>query len=669
MKGAFAIAAAEIRQHRLVLWAALVCGLMPLLLLIPSVNRTLPQFSSPGEAHPGVATAVWFLAVVLSIAVAAGLGMDAFAGDLRDRRLGFWLSRPLPLVQYWAGKLGAAWLLSVAAAVIVMLPGHLLGALGWSETVVSLHKALGWRGWLAGLAFAVAAGSALSGVIRARSALVVLDIAMVPIVAAAWWSALGSNHQAGTLAVLIEYGFKWLLAMTCAVLLAAGAAQVCVGRLDLRRGHALLSAIAWGGMLVLGSGGMLAFSRYVRSETPADLRLFLVRAPGSGGQVLLEGWSRRWKYHDSSFLVDEQGRSVRVDSGLMAFAYVWSRDGRTLAGSRAGLGPQELPVFLRGFGFEPALTVLQVDLPTPRIHSLPIPRDALVYAVSPRGRRLLMDRRNVWIADAETGQAIATLDDPHEWTRASFVSEDTVRAVRRVQPPASSRVDAGDAGAPVGLRTTRATVVDWNLESGHVTDRGSIDLRGGWSPRAGLTPSEDWQSVLRVDESGLYLHGLDGRVIATLVDGWQSRMNRAAGPLSGGRYGCIEEQPSGLYLRVFASDGRLLSEARLRGRSPLRVGGEPAAGVLAIEVAPFFGEGERATLLVDLATGATVRREPGLSPAIRRWEPGSDLESTHVDPGSFGARLFFGDDGLVSLDPATGAKTVVVASRNRLAEN
>lgn len=700
MKAAFAIAAAEIRQHRLVLWAAPLVGLLPLVVHY-ALERTLPRAGVKSQARTDLYTGeeweffVWAAAWVFSMAVALGLGATVMSRELGERRLGFWLSRPVPLVQYWAGKLGATLLLAVAVGALVLLPAHLLGSMSWDSTSISFFRRSAQliRTWLTMLGLVGAAAAVMGGAFRARGGLLILDIVMVPLVWAASLSALGSTWQAGTGETVVLFGVPRLLLVAVAVLLVASAAQVCAGRLELQRGHALLSAITWGGLLLFFVGGIRAFSGYVASETPADLRLphgVWIDAPEAGSHVVLAGASARWSYnYTPGFVVDAQGRFVRIGGFEGVSGLAWSRDGRHVACSRSGFGPEQGPdrprLFLNAFGWAPTLVVRDVDRPE-ATRRLTLEEDLEVAAVSPSGQRLLLrSRQGKQVFAVESGNTKAVLEDPLPWKHAEFLDEKTLRALRierrptpaaprgdlvnqLVQPTAAALLGERDMAERPPLAFEQATVVEWDVDSARVTERGKVALQGSRTFFAGLTPSADWQKLLRHDATGLYVHGLDGQVVATLVDGW-AKGNRAAGPLSGDRYGCIEEGPEGLRLRVFGSDGRLLSEARLKGRFPVRVGGEPRAGLLALGVAPLSDEGERATLLVDLASGNVVGREPGLSPAARRWEPGNDLESTHLEPGSFATRLLLGEDGLVSLDPATGARSVLVARRNRLAED
>ena len=70
-----------------------------------------------------------------------------------------------------------------------------------------------------------------------------------------------------------------------------------------------------------------------------------------------------------------------------------------------------------------------------------------------------------------------------------------------------------------------------------------------------------------------------------------------------------------------------------------------------------------------LASGNIVRREPGLLPGLRRWQvaQATVLQGEYPDPepASLATRLFFGDEGVVRLDPSTGDRRVIVARRDR----
>src|SRR5690242_13988632 len=98
MRTTFAVALLELRRRRAVVLAALVVGVMSLAApLVPSLRA---------EQRHGLRglVAVW-LGVVLLVPLSLALGSSTLAGDLRARRAGFFLARPIPAWAVFAGKL------------------------------------------------------------------------------------------------------------------------------------------------------------------------------------------------------------------------------------------------------------------------------------------------------------------------------------------------------------------------------------------------------------------------------------------------------------------------------------------------------------------------------------------------------------------------------------
>jgi len=655
MRGALAIAVEELRTHRLALWAGLGMGLPPLAAAAYGARGPEPFYLAAGAG---------------AVAMAIILGASVVPRDIAERRLGFYLSRPLSPLAYWAGKMAVALLLAIAAGLLAFLPGLLLGRLsvvdtrgldGWG---VATTIAQGWKRWLVVLSFFVAASAVAGGAVRSRSGLLMLDVLMLPVAWIAVLFAFGGVWGAGTAEVVMTLAVPWLSRALIVALLVAGAIQVCVGRLETRRGHLLLSSIAWGGVLLLFAGGLRAFSAYVASAEPADLRHpggsglgWIVRAPRAGEPVLIEGISAKWGARfQPSFLLEAGGGFVRLGGTESTETLALSADGRYLARSFWAPFPVMEPFLSAGLG--PSLSLL--DLRAPGAEPRRLARDARgpierIVSLSPRGEQVLLafaDRRE--IVDLSSGRTLARATDAAAWSYPTFLAEGSLRALR--------------------LGGGRATVLDWEVGSGQVRERGSIGVSGfnrTWytSNLPPVWPIDDWRRLARFDAQGLSIHDPDGATVATLVEGWpEGRWNRQAGPLSDGRVGLFEEDGEGLRLRVWDASGRLVSDGRFEGRFPLVVGGEVSPGLLAVGHRPRASSpAGRAggTSLVDLATARVVRVEADLQPAMRRWLFLRELDARGPEPGSLATRLFFGAQGLVSLDPATGARTVVVAPRDR----
>ncbi len=650
MRGAFAVAAAYVRAHRLVLWSAPLFAVLGHFSVVVAAFMENGRLSARDLVEPVPPELGLLLAVVscqlMQMGLALVLGAGAVSRDLAERRIGFYLSRPLSPFAYWAGKMSAACFVACAAGWLVLLPGLLKTTWGQSSLAAGILTPLSIG--LVSIPVLAAAGGAAAGAVRSRLSLLIIDLLMLPLTFLAFWLSVGSAWDAGTLVVLARLGTPWLLTVATLVLLAAGAAQVCLGRLDVRRGHAWLSTIAWGGLLACVLG-MLLFNRSVASATPADLRLphtVSLHAPRTGSHVLLEGIVGRWSLPKSrlwlvpsrfapGFVLDAQGRSTRMGGFDDVTGFAWSDDGRHLAWSRGAPDLLEaVPVLW------PSVWIFDSDQTGagPRRVARNYELQG-VRALSPSGKRVLIAEPGAkQVLDTQDGLSVASVPDSASWANARFLSETVVRALR---------VERG-----------RSQVVEWDVG-------GSLTEHGSFATPAVLFPTDDWRRVLRLHGSGLSLHELDGRAVATLAEGWPTRMNRVAGPLSGNRFGSVEEGPEGLRLRVFDSEGRRLAESLIKGRFPLRVGGEGAPGLLALGMLASGEEDRRETLFIDLSTGGVVRREIGVLPALRRWDPERPGDVQNPEPASLATRLFLADEGLVLLDPATGRRSPYVRRRDR----
>jgi hypothetical protein len=603
------------------------------------------------------------------------------ARDLAERRLGFYLSRPLPPLSYFAGKMSAAFLLAVAAGCACLLPALVLGRGGLTWSALAGAAARSSAPYLV-VCFVLAVGAAAGGAVRTRSRLLLLDFALLPVTLVVFLRTIGDSWRLGITDIVIVNALPSALAAATLVLLVASAAQVSFGRLDLERGRVWLSAIAWSGLLACVVA-MNLYSRTVAGASPGELRIpngVSLRAPRSGEHVMLEGVTTGRSGRSgpfggdrfyAGFLLDGNGRVVKMAGleGLTGLA--WSADGRHFAWSKdsmmgGGSAGYSSPPLLREIpSFLPSVWVVSLESPNARPRQVPRPDQPLeaALALSASGRHLLVaTERGKAVVDVETGATLASLDDPAEWASPRFLSETLVRALR-----------LGASG--------QSRIVDWDSAARRSSERGAIasesTTASGARWYATLTPTQGYERVLRYDAAGLFLHDLDGRVAVTLVDGWTSP-HRAAGLLSGGRVACIEYDSEGLRLRVFAPEGRPSLDARLAGRL-LRVGGESAPGLLALGLAPDRGSGKRETAFVDLATGGVVRREPGVVPALRRWQPAESLgprnpargeaalqqdEQDH-EPASLATRLLLGDEGVLLIDSRTGDRRLLVRRGDR----
>jgi hypothetical protein len=648
VKSALAIAAAEVRSLRLAFVGALLAGALGHLIVYRLGFRQAP---GPEQAEL-IAFAVF---ICTQVGLGAVLGGSAVSRDLAERRLGFYLARPVPPLAYWGAKLAVAFAVAYTCGWLVLVPGFVVGPPATQLGAV-LEMTRNFSGSaLFGTAFVVALAAAATGAVRARSGLLLVDLVALLLTAAALLAVLVASWEGGSADVLLFRGLPWLRWVALPLLLAASAAQIALGRLDLRRGHVAASTVLWTGLLACVLGLNL-FGAVVAKVTPEDVKLrpFAVEAPPAGDRVLFGGSDERWRGHVAAFFLDADGRFLPKrpawDSG-----HAWSADGRYFVWSLGALPSFETP-FWRAKPFQalpgtrPRLWAMDFAAPgaEPRLIARRPPGLERVRALSPDGTRVLgAGFRSKQVVAVGDGATLATIPDPATWSMARFLSGNAVRALRR--------------------DSEHARIVDWDVASGRLVERGAIRFEGDRGEGRSIIPTHDWQRVLRVDDAGLFLHDLDGRLLATLVNGWPATPKsryafHRAGLLSEDRFGSIERGAEGFRLRVFDREGRALLETQVQASS---VGGESEPGVLVLGrgkswspdgTIRFRGESE----FVELATGKVLRRENGVWPAFNAWP----VWGGSVEPGSVATRVFFTtDDALVRLDPVTGARTVLVRRR------
>jgi len=219
------VARRELDQRWAVLGAAAALGLAPVVASAfwPSLRvhaRTL-----------GVAE--FFVAQ----AIASFVGLWLVGDDLASGRMGWYFSRPLSGFAIWAGKLGGAGLLAIAATLVMALPTLVL-----AQPVESplLGTPLGDGGFVVCPLLFVGAGAVGGIVARGRTRWLALDLACVVALGPLMVWAGERPHAPGD-----AYGITVLLVFTGAFL-SASAAGVIVGRADARRAHAAASLTLWG---------------------------------------------------------------------------------------------------------------------------------------------------------------------------------------------------------------------------------------------------------------------------------------------------------------------------------------------------------------------------------------------------------------------------------------
>jgi ABC-type transport system involved in multi-copper enzyme maturation permease subunit len=244
MKGTLAVAAREIAERKLVFLGAFVAGLLPLgFPLLPALR---------GNAHDARSVAMLLLAATIAVACPIVFGATILAGDIAQKRLSFYFSRPLPAASIWAGKLLGALLISVGCALLAAAPVLLVegkGSFSVATGGLDVRDLLALA--LPGVLLLFLLAHVAASMVRLRSAWIVLDFTLAVVFAVAIALSLRSLFPAGF------WGFHegwrsaerllwWLPVALIAIFLAASYVQVSDGRTDVRRSHGALSATLWG---------------------------------------------------------------------------------------------------------------------------------------------------------------------------------------------------------------------------------------------------------------------------------------------------------------------------------------------------------------------------------------------------------------------------------------
>jgi hypothetical protein len=224
MNGVMAVAAREVEERRawfgVLLGFALLQGALLMTRLFDVLTRD---------------TIAVGIAVAVPAGIAVALGSSVIAGDMAERRLSFYFSRPLSGFAIWAGKILGATVLTAAAVTLVAGP-VLIASMDISPDV--------YAATLTASVLIVAAVHVVGTVVRSRSGLLPADFAALVLVKGLLVYHAYSLESAGAHVTLIRT-VPWVAASVTLVLLLAGMAQVVVGRTHPRRGHAALSLVLW----------------------------------------------------------------------------------------------------------------------------------------------------------------------------------------------------------------------------------------------------------------------------------------------------------------------------------------------------------------------------------------------------------------------------------------
>ncbi|MFL6259560.1 MAG: hypothetical protein ACJ76Y_07610 [Thermoanaerobaculia bacterium] len=589
MRGLAAILRREVFERRLIGLLALALGLIAVLL--PLMPGFRPGGVAVTDLQGGMALG---FALLLTLILALFLGGSIIAGDLAERRLGFYFSRPLPGWAIWGGKMAAALALIFGGALLVLAPAVLLGGnlnldgIWGIGGVMSVSGASLLTTWALALLLVLLAAHAASVIVRARSSWAFLDLAALGVVAGLVGGVLrrlrieGVSLQAG-LPLRDQLGIvAWMeLGLLAALLLSlalAGALQVVRGRTDLRRAHQSLSQSLWGMLLaaVLLFAGVTA---WVLAAGPGDLLGVsgILAAPRAqtGHWIALDGPAVRRPGYNPSFFYDlDSGRALHARFGLISQFQLFGRTDMPVGFSADG----RRAVWLEydGPAFKSPVTAFRMDLDRPG--SRPV-RTTISLRYPPRSFALSPDGRRIATYEWEGRLTVSSVDDGRLLAAAQYESESTFPRLVFAGPDLLRMYEIHLPDfSPHQMLSSPAAIFEMDLTASTPQPRKTGDLpamTGGirdWS----LSPAGDRILLRSADALGL-CDGRTGMPLARLASG------RARGTfLADGRVAVAETLPGlGPELRIFPADGR--SEPRhlpFPGARSLIVADQPAPGLL-----------------------------------------------------------------------------------------
>jgi hypothetical protein len=621
MRGFLAVASREIARRRGVFVAAAATAVFPFL---------VPLISGRQAAVPDLRiVTVAVLALVFSAAFSLILGMSTLGQDLSEGRLGFYFSRPIAGPAIWAGKLAGALLVILLATAIVLLPASLFDLRFWLRET---PYGFGPLSLLTSVVIAfLALGNAGSLAVRSRSAWVAADLAAL----ALWTGLMGAIARPLLVAqepsLLRNLGL--VVAACCAgALLAAGGAQVSIGRLDSVRGNRARFATLWGLFFAIAAvafGGL----RWFLSPSPRDLdSLSIGSLAPSGTWIEIRGRARgRGGLRISMFYDLASGRFVRGKVGWQGAALV-SRDGSTAVWTEPSSfwadGPQDVWTCRLTGGRERVRTPI-----SGRIWNLEI---------SPEGSRIaILEGSTAGVFELPSGRLLASvpLSSDERITRLAFLSSDRLRLYRIPSP----------GRAPSQEELASIEVLDFDISARKLGPRTTIpNIRRPF----GLTFDGRERRLLVWERgSSLSLFDLDtGRLLSVLANVAWDDSSRAF--LSDGRVAVAESTGGTARLHLYSLQGDPERVFELSPATIARIGAEPSPGSLVLGLSsgtPAWGPAD--SYLLDLGSGRMrlLGRHLDSVASRMRWR------LPQPEPGSVASQLFSrGDGALLRLDPATG---------------
>lgn len=559
MRTAMVIAAREVREKARLF---VVCAGLA---LVPFAATLLP--GTQGQASDVIAVVGGFLSVTLGLGIAVTLGGSTIVGDLVERRMSFYFTKPVGAGAMWLGKAAAGVFISLACFAIVAGPAFVTVRRQWTA------RWLGEVPPLLGAAVVIVvvffACHALATMIRSRSPLLALDFLFATAALAGLYLIVRPLLLAAAIRTMAIIAAAVAVAVVL-VLVIAPVWQLANGRSDLRRSHAALMRFLWPAVAVvlLVAGGGVAWIVHV---TPADLTVEQIEQPGRGSLLLLTGKAPRRGDYQPTFLIDRAVGKVTRLAALPLWGTQLSEDGR-------------VAVWLQPFGM---WSRASLELHSTRGKTPIAITPSVSYVLSGDGSRVAaIDGTLATVYDLATGTILGSAAgfDGRTFQQMFFVTPDVVRI----------------------------------YEHGTTLRISELDVSARQLRRTGELPAGQWRQAVHVSRDGsrMFVPGLNviadartGAVLARIgmTGVMPSRM------LHDGRVAILERPAGAARLRIYDREGVLRHDIALPQARRHRIAGETEEGKLLLA-----SSGPR-MVVVDAARGVIERTLEGIRGPIPQW--------------------------------------------------
>lgn len=629
MKRLLAVAYLEARPRAGLLVVALALGTVPTALALAA-----PDALDATQA----AQAVFVLAALLPPIAALLLGASMLGRDLAERRLSFYLTRPLSLTTTWSGKiLGTAALLLLSAAAVTLPAG--LAGIGMEVPDLEPLPGLGLGRLFMTVAIASFFFLVLSHVVatclRGPALAVAAALGAGTALAAAFIRLMGRllDDRAYEDASRMALAF---VAAASVVLLTAATVHLHRSRVEPRRAHLSLALLTWGG---LGACVLVAdlASRAALDVTPGEIRVVEVVAPPSGTWVAVRGVA----VDRSDIAV---GLLIDTASGR------WQRGWRRNAALESTL-PEPEPMFATAGRFFAWASERELDMF--RLERRPVALGARPAPARPADVSLMDDGGIAWIArqDARTLLHVASATG----APAQYAIE-SARERPKILEASSAGVVVAAFGRDLITERCRAGETEMvarfagaaalGLAVSSARRRALIDRIAGapmftWA-HGGPAVSAQERAAMALAILDLESGGIEWIEVGEHVDAMRGRC--FALPLADGSVLLLQRGGRDASVVVFAPDGGRDRTGRMAGTTILDVAGECAPGRLLVAVA------QRVAVLDVEAMSVTPLGAGRLAAPL----PWASRQVIHVPrPGEGASRLVITPEGaLMRIDPA-----------------